>query len=82
MLRTSKSNSADSVTALQGRKGHPFISEYFPTHDFTRVKTVMVSSNTITVDIKTILGKVMVLSFGFLTVPDPPNRHREAYPSE
>ncbi len=42
----------------------------------------MVSSNTITVDIKTILGKVMVISFGFLTVPDPPNSYSEAYPSE
>ena len=39
----------------------------------------MVSSNTITVDIKTILGKVMVISFGFLTVPDPPNSYSEAY---
>gem|GEM_PF-4432984 len=42
----------------------------------------MVSSHTITVDIETILVKVMVISFGFLTVPDPPNSDSEAYCSE
>ena len=42
----------------------------------------MVSSNTITVDIKTILGKVMVISFGFLTVPNPPKSQSEAYSSK